>query len=104
MELPPLKKDAANRTAPTDDAVTRGMLRQRAVNIAVNCGRAGQTLEETDRKQLKDELQTTGACNRDRAVMNASALERWENEGGVVPGTSDTRRVSPFLDLDHART
>jgi hypothetical protein len=104
VELPPLKKDAANRTVSTGSTVTRGMLRQRAVKIAVSCGRSAQTMANTYWKQAKEELQTNAASNRDRAAMNAPALERWENEGGVVPGTSDVQRFSPFLDLDRTRT
>jgi len=80
------------------------MLRRRAVEIAVSCGRSAQTVVKTDWKQALEELETNAASNRDPGAMNAPALERWENEGGVVPGTSDARRFSPYVDLNYTRT
>ena len=71
------------------------------MEIAVSCRRCTQTVAKTDWKQANEEFHTTPARNRDRGAMNALALERWEIEGGMVLGTSNARRLSPFVDLGH---
>lgn len=84
----PKQDDATARSAAAGGPVTRGMLRQRAVELAVSCGRSAETVEKADWEQAKLEL--TSAQTRGLPPVSGPALERWENEGGVIPECADT--------------
>jgi hypothetical protein len=64
------------------------MLRQRAVELAVSCGRSAETVEKADWDQAKLELISARTCGL--PPVSGAALERWENEGGVIPECADT--------------
>lgn len=84
----PVNKLQLEQEIATDPAAInrakREMLRARAVELAVLCGRSAQTMEKGDWEQARREF----AISKDRACdlppVSEPALERWENEGGGV--------------------
>ncbi|MCF7734323.1 MAG: hypothetical protein K9N23_21755 [Akkermansiaceae bacterium] len=84
METLLLEQDAAtDHSAAVVAPVTRGMLRKRAVELAVSRGCSAQTVAKRDWEQAKHELTMGRARIRNLLPVNESALERWENEGGA---------------------
>jgi len=85
--------------SPASTTVTRAMLRQRAVELALRSGRSAQSITKADWEQAKRELAPTRPASRQVPVVTEPALERWENEGGVIPVTAD---LSTNPDTSHA--
>jgi hypothetical protein len=85
MKMNPLKDGALTRNSAGIGTVTRKMVRQRAVELAIINGRSAQEVSKSDREQAKREL--TGDANADpneAALETAPESERWDS----VPGST----------------
>jgi len=90
MNTNPLKKGALTENAAGLGTVTRKMVRERAVELAVIGGRSAQEVSKSDWDQAKREL--TGGTDMDpktETLESASESERWD----PVPGS--TGRKAP---------
>jgi len=94
-----LEEEVAMARSPANGIVTRAMLRQRAGEIALCRGRSAQTITKADWEQANRELTPTRPATRQESAVKEPALERWENEGGVIPATVDE---STYPDTSHA--
>jgi hypothetical protein len=108
MNTNPLKQGALTENSAGIGTVTRKMVRQRAVELAVINGRSAQEVSPSDWEQAKLEL--TGNSDRgtnEATLESAPESERWDpvpgSTGGKVPvapgededaeGRSDNERL-----------
>jgi surface antigen len=108
MNSNPLKQGALTENSAGVGTVTRKMVHQRAVELAVINGRSAQEVSKSDWEQAKQEL--TGEPDPDRkeaALDSAPESERWDpapgSTGHIVPaapsadedeeGRSDNERL-----------
>ena len=91
MKTNPLKEGALTENSAGIGTVTRKMVRERAVELAVINGRSAQDMSKSDWEQAKREL--TGDSDTDpneAALESASESERWDpvpgSTGQKVPG------------------
>ena len=85
MKTNPLKDGALTENSAGIGTVTRKMLRERAVELALINGRSAQHVSKSDWEQAKREL--TGDSNTDpkeELLQSASESERWD----PVPGST----------------
>jgi hypothetical protein len=98
MKTNPLKEGALTENSVGIGPVTRSMVRERAVELAVINGRSAQEVSKSDREQAKREL--TGKPDMDsKETMLESAPEskRWD----PVPGSEGREApVAPSADED----
>lgn len=98
MNPNPLKDGALTENSAGMGTVTRRMVRQRAVELAVINGRSVQEVSKSDWDQAKEEL--TGKPNLDpkeTALDSAPESERWD----PVPGSTGHRMpAAPSADED----
>jgi hypothetical protein len=99
MEKNPLKKGALTENSAGLGTVTREMVRERAVELAVISGRTAREVSKSDWEQAKREL--TGGPDMDptEAVLEAAPeSERWD----PVPGSTGHKApVAPSDDEDN---
>jgi len=98
MKTNPMKEGALTENSVGIGTVTRQMVRQRAVELAIINGRSAQNVSKADLEEAKREL--TGEPDTDpkeAALESAPESERWD----PVPG-SDGRKVpaAPSADED----
>ncbi len=98
MNINPLKKGALTENSAGLGTVTRKMVRERAVELALINGRAAQAVSKSDWEQAKREL--TGGADTDpktAALESAPESERWN----PVPGSEGRKvPVAPSADED----
>ena len=98
MEINPLSKGVLTENSSGIGLVTRRMVRQRAVELAVINGRSAQTMSKSDLEQAKREL--TGGSDLDPQTVALESLpesERWD----CVPGSTGHKAPeSPSEDED----
>jgi surface antigen len=85
MNTNPLKNGALTENSAGIGTVTRKMVRQRAIELAMINGRTAQEMSKADRMQAKLEL--TGMSNPDAkeaALESAPEAERWD----PIPGST----------------
>jgi len=85
MKTNPLKEGALTENSAGIGTVTRKMVRERAVELAIINGRTAQEVSKSDREQAKREL--TGEPDMDpkeAALESAPESERWD----PVPGST----------------
>ena len=85
MKTNPLKEGALTENSAGLGTVTRKMVRERAVELAIINGRTAQEVSKSDREQAKREL--TGEPDTDpkeAALESAPESERWD----PVPGST----------------
>jgi hypothetical protein len=91
MKTNPLKDGVLTENSTGIGTVTRKMVRERAVELAVINGRSAQDVSKSDCEQAKREL--TGASDidpKEKILESAPESERWN----PVPGS--TRRKAPI--------
>jgi hypothetical protein len=91
MKRNPLKEGALTENSAGIGTVTRKMVRQRAIELAIINGRSARKVSESDWEQAKREL--TGKPDEDpkeAALESAPESERWDpvpgSTGHKVPG------------------
>ena len=98
MNSNPLKQGTLTEYSAGMGTVTRRMVHQRAVELAVINGRSGQEVSKSDWDQAKQEL--TGEPNlnpKEAALDSAPESERWD----PVPGSTGHRvPAAPSSDED----
>jgi hypothetical protein len=85
MKTNPLKEGALTENSAGIGTVTRKMVRERAIELAVINGRSAQDVSKSDREQAKREL--TGDSDTDpkeTILESAPESERWD----PVPGST----------------
>ena len=98
MKTNPMKEGALTENSAGSGTVTRQMVRERAVELAIINGRSAQNVSKADLEEAKREL--TGEPDTDpkeAALESAPESERWD----PVPG-SEGRKVpaAPSADED----
>src|ERR1035438_9994714 len=108
MNTNPLKEGALTENSAGIGTVTRKMVRQRAVELAVINGRSSQEISTSDWEQAQLELTgNSGKGSNEAALESAPESERWDpvpgSPGGKVPvaagededaeGRSDNERL-----------
>ena len=98
MNTNPLKQGILTENSAGIGTVTRKMMRERAVELAVINGRAARDVSKSDRDQARRELTGESDIDPKEAVLeSAPETERWDpvpgSEGGKVP-------VTPSADED----
>jgi hypothetical protein len=108
MNTNPLKEGALTENSAGIGTVTRKMVRQRAVELAVINGRSTQEVSTSDWEQAQLELTgNSGKGSNEAALESAPESERWDpvpgSPGGKVPvaagededaeGRSDNERL-----------
>ena len=108
MKTDPLKQGALTENSDGIGTVTRGMVRERAIELAVINGHAAQDVSKSDWEQAKREL--TGEPDidpKDAVLESAPEAERWDplagsaghkvlvtsNEDEDAEGRSDSERL-----------
>jgi hypothetical protein len=98
MKTNPLKDGVISENSAGVGTVTRKIVRERAVELAVINGRSAQDVSKSDWEQARREL--TGDSNPDTneaALESASEAERWD----PVPGSSGHKApAAPSEDED----
>ena len=98
MKANPMKEGVLTENSAGIGTVTRKMVRERAVELAVINGRSAQEVSKSDRDQAQREL--TGEPDTDPkevALESAPESERWD----PVPGsTGHKTREAPSADED----
>jgi hypothetical protein len=98
MNTNPLKQGALTENSAGLGTVTRKLVRERAVELAIINGRAAADVSQTDWEQAKREL--TGEPDQDpktAALESAPESERWD----PVPGSTGHKvPVAPSADED----
>jgi len=98
MKANPMKDGVLTENSAGIGTVTRKMVRERAVELAVINGRSAQEVSKSDREQAQREL--TGEPDTDPkevALESAPESERWD----PVPGsTGHKAREAPSADED----
>jgi hypothetical protein len=85
MKTNPLKEGALTQNSAGIGTVTRKMVRERAVELAVINGRSAQEVSKSDREQAKRELTGDSDPDPNEAVLDsAPESERWD----PVPGST----------------
>ncbi|HZQ46232.1 MAG TPA: hypothetical protein VFC07_04410 [Verrucomicrobiae bacterium] len=85
MKTNPLKEGALTENSAGIGTVTRKMVRERAVELAVINGRSAQEVSKTDWEQAKREL--TGEPDtdpKDAVLESAPESERWDPVHGSI--------------------
>jgi hypothetical protein len=98
MKTNPLKEGALTENAAGIGTVTRKMVRERAVELAVINGRSKQEVSKSDWEQAKRELTGEPDADPKEAVLElAPESERWD----PVPGSTGSKvSVAPSEDED----
>ena len=98
MKTNPIKEGTLTENSAPLGTVTRGMVRARAVELAVIDGRPGREVSQSDWEQAKREL--TGkpdADPKETALESAPESERWD----PLPGSTGIKvAVAPGEDED----
>jgi hypothetical protein len=85
MKTNPLKDGVLTENSAGIGTVTRKMVRERAVELAVINGRTAQEVSKSDREQAKRELTGDPGMDANEAVLeSAPESERWD----PVPGST----------------
>jgi hypothetical protein len=85
MKTNPLKEGVLTKNSAGIGTVTRKMVRERAVELAVINGRSAQEVSKSDREQAKRELTGDSDMDPNEAVLeSAPESERWD----PVPGST----------------
>ena len=85
MKTNPLKEGNISENSAGIGTVTRKMVRERAVELAIINGRSAREVSKADREQAKRELTADPATNSNEAVLeSAPESERWD----PVPGST----------------
>jgi hypothetical protein len=85
MKTNPLKDGVMTENSVGVGTVTRKMVRERAVELAVINGRTAQQVSKSDREQAKRELTGDPGTDANEAVLeSAPESERWD----PVPGST----------------
>ena len=85
MKTNPLKEGAVTENSAGIGTVTRKMVRERAVELAVINGRSAQEVSKSDWEQAKRELTGDSDLDPNEAVLeSAPESERWD----PVPGST----------------
>ena len=98
MKTNPLKEGALTENSAGIGTVTRKMVRERAVELAIINGRSAQDVSKSDWEQAKRELTGEPDVDPKEAILeSAPESERWD----PVPGsTGHIVRVTPGEDED----
>jgi hypothetical protein len=93
MKIDPLKEGALIIHSTGIGTVTRKMVRERAVELAVINGRSAQAVSKSDWEQAKRELTGESDTDPKEAILeSAPESERWDplpgSTGHIVPVTS----------------
>ena len=98
MKTNPLKEGALTENSAGLGTVTRKMVRERAVELAVINGRSAQDVSKSDWEQAKRELTGDSDPDPNEAVLeSAPESERWD----PVPGSTGHKvPVAPSDDED----
>ena len=98
MKTNPLKEGALTENSAGIGTVTRKMVRERAVEIAIINGRSAQDVSKSDWEQAKRELTGEPDVDPKEAILeSAPESERWD----PVPGsTGHIVKVTPGEDED----
>ena len=93
MKTNPLKEGALTENSAGLGTVTRKMVRERAVELAVINGRSAQEMSKSDWEQAKRELTADSDTDANEAALElAPESERWDpvpgSEGHKVPVAS----------------
>ena len=98
MKTNPLKDGVLTENSAGLGTVTRQMVRERAVELAVINGRSAREVSKTDWEQAKRELTGKPEIDRKEAVLDsAPESERWD----PVPGSAGQKvPVAPGEDED----
>jgi hypothetical protein len=98
MKTNPLKEGALTENSAGIGTVTRKMVRERAVELAIINGRSAEDVSKSDWEQAKREL--TGEPDvdpKEATLESAPESERWD----PVPGSTGHKvRVAPSEDED----
>jgi hypothetical protein len=98
MKANPMKDGVLTENSAGIGTVTRKMVRERAVELAVINGRSAQDVSKSDREQAQREL--TGEPDTDPkqvALESAPESERWDQHGNVVGVVSAKLNASAAL-------
>jgi hypothetical protein len=98
MKTNPLKEGAVTENSAGIGTVTRKMVRERAVELAVINGRSAQEVSKSDWEQAKRELTGDSDPDPNEAVLeSAPESERWD----PVPGSTGQKvPAAPSADED----
>jgi hypothetical protein len=98
MKTNPLKEGALTENSAGIGTVTRKMVRERAVELAIINGRSAQDVSKSDWEQAKRELTGEPDVDPKEAILeSAPESERWD----PVPGSTGHKvRVAPSEDED----
>jgi hypothetical protein len=98
MKTNPLKDGALTENSAGIGTVTRKMVRERAVELAVINGRSAQEASESDWEQAKRELTGDSESDLNETILeSAPESERWD----PVPGSTGTKvSAAPSDDED----
>ena len=98
MKTNPLKDGVLTENSTGIGTVTRKMVRERAVELAVINGRSAQEVSKSDWEQAKQELTGKPEADPKEAVLEAAPeSERWDPGPGWSGGTV---RIAPGEDED----
>jgi len=85
MNTNPLKQGALTENSQGIGTVTRKMVRERAIELAMINGRSAQEVSKSDWEQAKQQLTGEPDVNAQEAVLEAAPeTERWD----AVPGST----------------
>jgi hypothetical protein len=98
MKTNPLKEGALTENSAGIGTVTRKMVRERAVELAIINGRSAQEVPKSDWEQAKRELTGKPDVDPKEAILeSAPESERWD----PVPGSTGHKvQVAPSEDED----
>jgi len=98
MKTNPLKDGALTENSAGLGTVTRQMVRERAVELAIINGRSAQDVSQSDWEQAKQELTGDPGTDSNEAVLqSAPESERWD----PLPGSTGHKApVAPSDDED----
>ena len=93
MKTNPLKDGVLTENSAGIGTVTRKMVRERAIELAVINGRTAQEVSKSDREQAKRELTgDPGTDATEAALESAPEAERWD----PVPGSTGHKVPVPL--------
>jgi hypothetical protein len=98
MKTNPLKEGALTENSAGIGTVTRKMVRERAVELAITNGRSAQDVSKSDWEQAKRELTGKPDVDPKEAILeSAPESERWD----PLPGSTGQKvQVAPSEDED----
>jgi hypothetical protein len=98
MKTNPLKEGNISENSAGIGTVTRKMVRERAVELAIINGRSAREVSKADREQAKRELTADPSTNSNEAVLESvPESERWD----PVPGSTGHKvPTAPSADED----